>query len=157
MGCISSKHVIVSPLPYHNHHHSSSLTLHNDNFPHSNHSYALLEEIVVEKEQDHARKQSHVGTLDNDKESKKNGGFKFGLRFGRSSVAEHVAAGWPAWLSAVAGDAIHGWVPLKSDSFERLEKVYHLVVSICTCLFAVKCLALWFQDVDNMFKLNRFS
>ncbi|PWA82696.1 protein kinase-like domain-containing protein [Artemisia annua] len=123
MGCISSKHVIVSPLPYHNHHHSSSLTLHNDNFPHSNHSYALLEEIVVEKEQDHARKQTNVGASDNDKESKKNGGFKFGLRFGRSSVAEHVAAGWPAWLSAVAGDAIHGWVPLKSDSFERLEKI----------------------------------
>lgn len=36
---------------------------------------------------------------------------------------EHVAAGWPAWLSAVAGEAIHGWVPLKVDSFEKLEKV----------------------------------
>jgi serine/threonine protein kinase len=36
---------------------------------------------------------------------------------------EHVAAGWPAWLSAVAGQAIHGWVPLKADSFEKLEKI----------------------------------
>ncbi|KAK9008857.1 hypothetical protein V6N11_080334 [Hibiscus sabdariffa] len=36
---------------------------------------------------------------------------------------EHVAAGWPAWLSAVAGEAIHGWVPLKADSFEKLEKI----------------------------------
>lgn len=36
---------------------------------------------------------------------------------------EQVAAGWPAWLSAVAGEAIHGWVPLKADSFEKLEKV----------------------------------
>ncbi|KAI3704736.1 hypothetical protein L1987_74963 [Smallanthus sonchifolius] len=44
--------------------------------------------------------------------------------FGRSTVAEHVAAGWPAWLSAVAGEAIDGWIPQKSDSFERLEKVY---------------------------------
>ena len=118
MGCISSKHVIVSPLPYHNHHHSSSLTLHNDNFPHSNHSNVLLEEIVVEKEQDHARKPSHVGALDNDKEPKKNGGFKFGLRFGSSSVAEHVAAGWPDLLSDVAGDSIHCCFPLKSNSFE---------------------------------------
>ncbi|GMN54221.1 hypothetical protein TIFTF001_023352 [Ficus carica] len=36
---------------------------------------------------------------------------------------EQVAAGWPAWLSAVAGEAIHGWVPLRADSFEKLEKI----------------------------------
>ncbi|WOK94427.1 putative serine/threonine-protein kinase [Canna indica] len=36
---------------------------------------------------------------------------------------EQVAAGWPGWLSAVAGEAIQGWVPLKADSFEKLEKV----------------------------------
>lgn len=34
-----------------------------------------------------------------------------------------MAAGWPAWLSAVAGEAIHGWVPLRADSFEKLEKI----------------------------------
>ncbi|KAK7301516.1 hypothetical protein RJT34_12382 [Clitoria ternatea] len=36
---------------------------------------------------------------------------------------EHVAAGWPAWLSAVAGEAIHGWVPMRADAFEKLEKI----------------------------------
>ncbi|XP_068655529.1 protein IMPAIRED IN BABA-INDUCED STERILITY 1-like [Aristolochia californica] len=36
---------------------------------------------------------------------------------------EQVAAGWPAWLTAVAGEAIHGWVPLKADNFEKLEKI----------------------------------
>ncbi|KAI4329639.1 hypothetical protein MLD38_028005 [Melastoma candidum] len=36
---------------------------------------------------------------------------------------EQVAAGWPAWLSAVAGEAIQGWVPLRSDAFEKLEKI----------------------------------
>lgn len=36
---------------------------------------------------------------------------------------EQVAAGWPAWLSAVAGEAIQGWVPLRTESFEKLEKV----------------------------------
>lgn len=36
---------------------------------------------------------------------------------------EQVTAGWPAWLSAVAGEAIHGWVPLKADGFEKLDKV----------------------------------
>ncbi|KAL2516045.1 Protein kinase superfamily protein [Forsythia ovata] len=36
---------------------------------------------------------------------------------------EQVAAGWPAWLSAVAGEAIQGWVPAKAESFEKLEKI----------------------------------
>lgn len=36
---------------------------------------------------------------------------------------EQVAAGWPAWLSAVAGEAIHGWLPLRVDAFEKLEKI----------------------------------
>lgn len=41
----------------------------------------------------------------------------------RQVEGEQVAAGWPAWLSSVAGEAIQGWVPLKADSFEKLEKV----------------------------------
>lgn len=36
---------------------------------------------------------------------------------------EQVAAGWPAWLSAVAGDAIRGWIPRHAASFEKLDKV----------------------------------
>lgn len=34
-----------------------------------------------------------------------------------------VVAGWPSWLTAVAGEAIKGWVPRKADSFEKLDKV----------------------------------
>ncbi len=34
-----------------------------------------------------------------------------------------VIAGWPSWLTAVAGEAINGWVPRKADSFEKLDKV----------------------------------
>ncbi|XP_042461210.1 protein IMPAIRED IN BABA-INDUCED STERILITY 1-like isoform X1 [Zingiber officinale] len=41
----------------------------------------------------------------------------------RQAEAEQIAAGWPAWLSNVAGEAIHGWVPLKADSFQKLEKI----------------------------------
>ncbi|GER31301.1 protein kinase superfamily protein [Striga asiatica] len=47
----------------------------------------------------------------------------FSLRFGRLSEGEHVAAGWPAWLSAVAGEAIHGWLPMRLDKFKRLDKI----------------------------------
>lgn len=34
-----------------------------------------------------------------------------------------VAAGWPSWLTNVAGEAIKGWIPRKADSFEKLDKV----------------------------------
>ncbi|KAJ7522788.1 hypothetical protein O6H91_18G026500 [Diphasiastrum complanatum] len=36
---------------------------------------------------------------------------------------EQVAAGWPAWLSAVAGEAIKDWIPRRADSFEKLDKI----------------------------------
>lgn len=36
---------------------------------------------------------------------------------------EQVAAGWPAWLSAVAGEAINGWIPRRADTFEKIDKV----------------------------------
>nr|GMD63583.1 probable serine/threonine-protein kinase At1g54610 [Ipomoea batatas] len=36
---------------------------------------------------------------------------------------EQVAAGWPAWLSEVAGEAINGWIPRRADTFEKLDKI----------------------------------
>ncbi|XP_047335198.1 protein IMPAIRED IN BABA-INDUCED STERILITY 1-like [Impatiens glandulifera] len=47
----------------------------------------------------------------------------FGLRFGRQTQAEQISAGWPCWLSAVAGEAIDGWLPLKSDLYEKMDKI----------------------------------
>jgi len=41
--------------------------------------------------------------------------------------AEQNAAGWPQWLTSVAAEAIQGWVPLKTDSFERLDKVLNTI------------------------------
>ncbi|MCO5569470.1 hypothetical protein L7F22_023182 [Adiantum nelumboides] len=43
--------------------------------------------------------------------------------FPKHHEGEQVAAGWPAWLSAVAGEAIRGWVPRRADSFEKLDKI----------------------------------
>ncbi|KAK8519127.1 hypothetical protein V6N12_012354 [Hibiscus sabdariffa] len=34
---------------------------------------------------------------------------------------EQVAAGWPAWLVAVAGEAIKGWIPRRANSFENIS------------------------------------
>ncbi|XP_022133888.1 probable serine/threonine-protein kinase At1g54610 isoform X3 [Momordica charantia] len=52
------------------------------------------------------------------------GSFSFRLGFSQRYVeAEQAAAGWPSWLSSAAGEAIQGWVPLRADSFEKLEKI----------------------------------
>ncbi|KAJ9562150.1 hypothetical protein OSB04_007310 [Centaurea solstitialis] len=60
----------------------------------------------------------------NEKEKKKNDDAEsLSLKYGRLSQAEGVAAGWPSWLTDVAGEAIHGWLPLKSNTFQRLEKI----------------------------------
>lgn len=45
----------------------------------------------------------------------------------KATEGEQVAAGWPAWLAAVAGEAIRGWLPRRADSFEKLDKVYFTV------------------------------
>lgn len=42
---------------------------------------------------------------------------------------EQVAAGWPSWLSKVAGEAINGLTPRKADTFQKLHKVL-----LCHCL-----------------------
>ena len=55
-------------------------------------------------------------------------------RVPKALEAEQVAAGWPAWLSSVAGDAIKGWIPRSANTFERLHKVScFFVCSICVC------------------------
>ena len=41
----------------------------------------------------------------------------------KATEGEQVAAGWPTWLAAVAGEAIRGWIPRRADSFEKLDKV----------------------------------
>lgn len=41
----------------------------------------------------------------------------------KAAEGEQVAAGWPSWLAAVAGEAIKGWIPRRADSFEKLDKI----------------------------------
>jgi cyclin-dependent kinase 12/13 len=52
-----------------------------------------------------------------------------GGSFANRARGEQVAAGWPAWLSAVAGEAIDGWTPRRADSFEKIDKVRTRVLS----------------------------
>ncbi|KAJ1421428.1 Serine/threonine-protein kinase, active site [Sesbania bispinosa] len=67
--------------------------------------------------------QQHSGHDPKPEEWKKgNLSMRLGLSH-RFVEAEQNAAGWPSWLTSVAGEAIHGWVPLKTDSFEKLDKI----------------------------------
>ncbi|KAL8144405.1 hypothetical protein V2J09_017437 [Rumex salicifolius] len=52
----------------------------------------------------------------------------FSLSFKIGSVknqvtAENSSASWPGWLFAASPEAVHGWIPLSSDSYEKLEKI----------------------------------
>ncbi|XP_075669503.1 putative serine/threonine-protein kinase At1g54610 [Castanea sativa] len=44
-------------------------------------------------------------------------------RVPKATQGEQVAAGWPAWLSNAAGEAITGWLPRSATTFEKLEKI----------------------------------
>lgn len=47
---------------------------------------------------------------------------------------EQVAAGWPSWLSAVAGEAINGWTPRRADTFEKIDKVNCFLILPIFCI-----------------------
>ncbi|MED6154978.1 hypothetical protein PIB30_001119 [Stylosanthes scabra] len=44
-------------------------------------------------------------------------------RIPKASQGEQVAAGWPTWLSSVAGEAIRGWIPRSANTFEKFHKI----------------------------------
>ncbi|XP_015936202.1 probable serine/threonine-protein kinase At1g54610 [Arachis duranensis] len=44
-------------------------------------------------------------------------------RVPKASQGEQVAAGWPTWLSSVAGEAIRGWIPRSANTFEKFYKI----------------------------------
>lgn len=57
----------------------------------------------------------------------------------KAREGEQVAAGWPSWLAAVAGEAIKGWIPRRADTFEKLDKVCSLFfsqMSLSNCSFS---------------------
>ncbi|XP_047320355.1 probable serine/threonine-protein kinase At1g09600 [Impatiens glandulifera] len=41
----------------------------------------------------------------------------------RATEGEQIAAGWPSWLTSVAGEAIQGWIPRTAESFEKFDKI----------------------------------
>ncbi|CAN4079414.1 unnamed protein product [Withania somnifera] len=124
MGCVSSKQATShSPV-----HHSSLTVTGVDNVDPVLHikaaGFAPLEKIKEEPEkegEDSVHRFS--GKLRASKKGNSDKKASFSIKFGRLTEGENLAAGWPVWLTAVAGEAIDGWMPLKSNMFQKLEKI----------------------------------
>lgn len=59
-------------------------------------------------------------------------------RVPKAIIGEQVAAGWPVWLSNVAGEAIKGWIPRRANTFEKLEKVCSILSLMLNYIHALK-------------------
>ncbi|XP_047328192.1 protein IMPAIRED IN BABA-INDUCED STERILITY 1-like [Impatiens glandulifera] len=108
MGCVSSKQTVsVTPAIYN--------SGENGNLGESGRSQG------IEKTKKKKKKRTDSGVSEFDLgESGRTSSINESVSF---RLGEQITTGWPTWLTAVAGDAIHGWVPLKADSFEKLEKI----------------------------------
>lgn len=74
---------------------------------------------------------THTQKVDPKPEEWKKGSLSMNIGLSHRFVeAEQNAAGWPSWLTTVAGESIHGWVPLKTESFEKLDKVCSFLFSL---------------------------
>ncbi|CAN8233072.1 unnamed protein product [Cochlearia groenlandica] len=114
MGCISSK--------------NASCLMDQDDTPvqanpkeeHANSQNRVLD-YSLEASTRHSRKSSRrVLLLGGSESSLISGGLS---HYNRNIEAEQAAAGWPAWLCSAASEAVRGWVPLKAEAFQKLEKI----------------------------------
>lgn len=131
MGCVNSKRVTRTASPDID----LSAVAKTDNGPvvlrpSSRNPSAIL--VPDEKTEERSTRELKKSKKD---ESNAKGSFSLRLGFSHQSVAaELTAAGWPSWLCDSAGEAIHGWLPLRADYFEKMEKVikvqhFHLSLS----------------------------
>ncbi|OMP00972.1 hypothetical protein COLO4_12241 [Corchorus olitorius] len=133
MGCINSKQgrsiVAASPVSVAHNNNSHGLI-----FPSSSSSKPHSGKFEIERDDERLdengksinpfHRKSSLRKSKRANSSRKSGSFSLKLGFSHRFVeAEHVAAGWPAWLSSAAGEAVHGWVPLQADAFEKLDKI----------------------------------
>lgn len=130
MGCISSKNVVAraySPSP--------TMVEISESIRASSRGHSGLTILDSKGNVDNERNNNSNIKIKKNSSKKSNGSFS--LRHGlvhRNVEAEQNAVGWPPWLTAVAAEAIQGWIPLKADSFQKLEKVTIIIIIIIITL-----------------------
>lgn len=122
MGCVNSKKTVadgaVTPLgPY----------VHSSSRKRNNGGGGSGRSMAVENScSSYSSRKGDCGAQQCDLKSEewKRGSLNMRIGFSHRFVeGEQIAAGWPSWLTSVAAEAIHGLVPLKTDSFEKLDKI----------------------------------
>ncbi|KAL1193349.1 Cyclin-dependent kinase C-2 C [Cardamine amara subsp. amara] len=109
MGCISSKNV-------------SCLTDQGDSPVPEPESTSQQHRVLI----DHSLDTSHHSRRSRKLRRLGGSDLRIGVSLGlshRSLEAEQAAAGWPSWLCSAAAEAVQGWVPLKAEAFQKLEKI----------------------------------
>ncbi|OIV90232.1 hypothetical protein TanjilG_01428 [Lupinus angustifolius] len=121
MGCINSKNVVSEfslPPIVADQYSVAGTIVESGHYHHGNHGSRANSGVMVLSSEERKK-------LKKNSSKKSNGSFSFrnGFSNHRYVDAELNAAGWPPWLTASAAEAIQGWIPLKADSFQKLEKI----------------------------------
>ncbi|KAJ7971019.1 GPCR kinase [Quillaja saponaria] len=121
MGCINSKRAASKASPAYTYSATDTENVPAKLEPLSRNQSGLL---PIDSRGEEVKSEDRSHDLRKSRKGSGKGSFSFRLGFSHRYVdAEQNAAGWPSWLTAVAGEAIQGWVPLRADSFEKLEKI----------------------------------
>jgi len=119
MGCIGSKHVVKENI-------SPALTVGEivEVVPSKAHSGL----VVLDSNSKSSSHENKNSKLKKNNSKKSSGSFSFRIGFSQRYVeAEQNAAGWPPWLTASAAEAVQGWIPLKADAYQKLDKVLLII------------------------------
>ncbi|WZZ35346.1 hypothetical protein YC2023_018747 [Brassica napus] len=122
MGCIISK----KKSPKRNHHHQRKESS-------EKRSSSRIDDSSQSKEEQQDRSKfsstrlspeiAEIGDTDEDEDEDKDKELKRKPSTVVAKEEPEVAAGWPAWLVSVAGEALVGWTPRRASTFEKLEKI----------------------------------
>ncbi|XP_024641220.1 protein IMPAIRED IN BABA-INDUCED STERILITY 1 [Medicago truncatula] len=116
MGCIGSKHAVagnISPAPI-----VGEIV---EVVPSSKGHSGL---VVLDSNSKSSLHENKNSKLKKNNSKKSSGSFSFRIGFTQRYVeAEQNAAGWPPWLTASAAEAVQGWIPLKADAYQKLDKI----------------------------------
>ncbi|CAN8269773.1 unnamed protein product [Cochlearia groenlandica] len=123
MGCLHSKY--SSPAgPPHPLNRRLNTAVHHRSHPQNNQTRHVLPRPPSHRRVSNSSPSKHRNIGEDAPRSKTTTGvsLRSGLSHGNVE-AEQVAAGWPSWLSSAAPEAVHGWVPLRAEDFEKREKI----------------------------------